>query len=144
MKRFFSLFFCLLLIAVLAAPALADVIWEPMDDFYFEHYDECRLTEQDYALESNTVLYRSPEDPKSNGILAAGTTQKILCVWTAPNGDEWGYIEYYADGWVTGWIDMSRPGAAPRAPLQTLPVVLTVGALAAVTILILFIRPKKR
>ena len=144
MKKTVALFLCLLLAAALTAPALADVIWEPMDDFYFEHYDECRMEERDYTLSANTMLYRSPEDPASAGILAAGTTQKIRCVWTASNGDEWGYIEYYADGWVKGWIDLSRPGAAPRAPLQTLPVVLTVAALAAVAVIIVLIRPKKR
>lgn len=144
MKRIFALFFCLLLAAALAAPALADVIWEPMDDFYFDHYDECRLEETPFTAEADIPLCRSPKDPASVGVLAAGTTQQILVRWTAPNGDEWGYIEYYDEGWVQGWINLSRPGAAPGTSFQTLPVVLTVGALAAAAVIILFIRPKKR
>jgi len=144
MKRIFALFFCLLLAAALTAPALADVIWEPMDDFYFEHYDECRLEESPFTAETDTPLCRSPEDPTSVGVLAAGTTQTIRVRWTAPSGDEWGYVEYYADGWINGWVNLSDPGAAPKAALQTTPVVLTVGALAAAAIIILFIRPKKR
>jgi len=144
MKRILALLFSLLLVTALTAPALADVIWEPMDDFYFDHYDECRREESPFTAETDTTLYRSPEDPTTVGVLAAGTTQQILVRWTAPSGDEWGYIEYYDDGWVNGWISLSDPGAAPKAALQTTPVVLTVGALAAAAIVILLIRPKKR
>lgn len=144
MKKFLVLSLCLLLAAALTAPALADVLWEPMDDFYFEHYDECRLDESSYAIGADITLYRSPKDPTAVGVLAAGTTQTIRVRWPAPNGDEWGYIEYYDEGWVQGWINLSRPNAAPGSTFQTLPVVLTVGALAAAAIVILLVRPKKR
>ena len=145
MKKLLSLLFCLLLTAAATAPALADLIWEPMDDFYFEHYDECRLEEGTFTAEEETKLYRSPENSAPTAILAPGTTKDVGCYYTAENGDEWAYLEYYDDGvWVKGWVNVTVPGAAPRAKLQTLPVILTASALAAVTIVVLFIRPKKR
>lgn len=144
MKKLLTLFLCLLLAAALTAPALADVIWEPMDDFYFEHMDECRMDEADYTFEADVTLYKSPEDPTAVRVVPAGETRQILCRWTGRNGDEWGYIEYYDNGWVNGWFNLSQPGGAPAHPTATLPVVLTVCVLAAAAILILFIKPKKR
>ena len=145
MKRILAMLFCLLLAVALTAPALADVLWMPTDDFYFEHMDECRLENGSFTAEADTILYRSPENSARVAILAAGTTKEVGCYYTAEDGHEWGYLEYYDEGnWVKGWIDLSDPGAAPRAKLQTTPVVLVVGAMAAAAIGILFIRPKKR
>lgn len=144
MKKFITLLFCLLLTAALTAPALADVLWMPDDNFYFEHMDECRLEEGVFTAEADTKLYRSPEDASPVAVLSAGTTKDVGCYYTDKSGNEWAYIEYYEDAWVRGWVNLSDPGAAPKAALQTTPVVLTVGALAAAAIVILFIRPKKR
>ena len=40
MKRLCSLILILGVLAALTVPALADVIWEPADDYFYDHRDE--------------------------------------------------------------------------------------------------------
>ena len=145
MKKAFSLFLCLLLLAVLPTAALADLIWEPMDDFYFEHMDECRRIDEDFLAEADTPIYFSPQNATRGGVIRAGETQTVTYVWTDGRGLDWGYVEYWQDGsMVHGWISLADSGARPAPAAQTLPVVLIVCALAAVAVVIVFIKPKKR
>ena len=145
MKKLFALFLCLLLAAALTAPALADVLWEPMDDFYFEHMDECRPTDEEFLAEADTPIYYSPQNAAQGGVISAGDTQTVRYVWTDSRGYDWGYVEFWKDGAMTnGWISLTDSGARPAPAAQTLPVVLTVCVLAAAAILIVFIKPKKR
>ena len=145
MKKLTALFLCLLLAAALTAPAMADMIWEPMDDFYFDHMDECRRIDKEFLAEENTFLYRSPQDATRTGVIAAGEKQLVTYVWTDSRGYDWGYVEFWKDGAMTnGWISLSVPDAAPLHATQTLPVVLIVCALAAAAVVIVLIKPKKR
>ena len=143
MKKLLTLFLCLLLAASLPTAALADLIWEPMDDFYFDHMDECRRIDEEFLAEADTPIYESPQNAAQSGVIRAGETQQITYVWTDSRGIDWGYVEYWKDGMIHGWISLADPGAKPAPATQTLPVVLTVCVLAAAAILILFIKPKK-
>ncbi len=49
MKRFLSCVLALLTLFALAAPAFADVIWEPMDNsFYYKHWKQCEYENRAY------------------------------------------------------------------------------------------------
>ena len=145
MKKAFALFLCMLLAAALTAPAMADLIWEPADNFYFEHMDECRRIDEEFLAEENTFLYKSPQDATRTGVIPAGESQLVSYVWTDSRGYDWGYVEFWKDGAMThGWVSLSVSDAAPLHATQTLPVVLIVCALAAAAVVIVFIRPKKR
>ena len=145
MKKLFALFLCLLLAASLSAPALADMIWEPMDDFYFEHMEECRRIDEEFLAEADTPIYYSPQNATTAGVIPAGDTQLVTYVWTDSRGYDWGYVEYWKDGAMTsGWISLTVSDAVPLHATQTLPVVLLVCALAAAAVVIVLIKPKKR
>ncbi len=86
--------------APLILPASADVIWEPVDDFYSEHYSECVEIELPYEAKKDTPIQASPTDRTEQGVIPAYTTVWIYLQW----GD-WGYTEN-ANG--EGWVDLSR------------------------------------
>lgn len=97
MKKLYLTLLCVLLAAVLTAPALADVIWEPDDDFYTAHYDECQLDQAFYEAKADAVIQMSPEDDAVLETVPAGETVYVSFTW---NG--WGYGEL-----TGGWVDLS-------------------------------------
>ena len=144
MKRTLCILFCLLLTASLTVPALADVIWEPDDDFYFAHANECRLSDEGYTAAEDTTLYASPIDPTPAGVLPAGESAATRYIWTDTHRDEWGYAEFYTeDGWVQGWLNLTHPDVRPASPFQSMTVVLIVGVLALTAAGIMFFGRKK-
>lgn len=145
MKKAISLLLCLLLTAALTAPALADVIWEPDDDFYFAHFDECRASDEGYLAGTDTTVYADPETPVSAGVIPAGESVATPYIWTDKNGDEWGYVEYYDEsgaGWIQGWVDLTHPDTAPASFFQSPVVILVVAVLAVTTACILLLGKK--
>ncbi len=145
MKKALTVLLCLALAAGLAVPAMADVIWEPDDDFYFTHYDECRASDEGYLAAADTTVYADPETPSAVGVIAAGDSVATPYVWTDRNGDEWGYVEWYEDGtWIQGWIDLSHPDTAPTSFFQSTGVVLVVALLAVTTGCIMLVGRKKK
>lgn len=101
MKKIVSVIACLLLLAALAAPALADVIWLPEDSFYESHIDECVRVESRYEAQRDTVVQKSPTDSRATGQIAAGEVVYVYFDW---NG--WGYVEHWDGGAVDGWLDL--------------------------------------
>ena len=97
MKKLCSLLLCVLLAAGLAGPALADVIWEPDDDFYTAHYDECTLVQADFEAQTDTAIQKSPEDAAVLETVPAGETVYVSFLWHG-----WGYAET-----TGGWVDLS-------------------------------------
>ena len=132
MKKLVSLLLCLLAAAALAGPACADVIWEPNDDFYLEHYDECVLTHyEDYHASEDTVLWVSPVERREAGVIPAGEVVGVTVKWTDDRGHQWGYVELWQDDDTTaGWIDMTEPDEPPAPRSQTRGVLIAAGVLA--------------
>ena len=80
MKKILSvLMFLLLLPALFSVPAAADVIYEPSNDFLYDHYSECRGVERWYTAAS------------PDGELT---------------GNDWGLCEGNGPYW-SGWVPMS-------------------------------------
>lgn len=98
MKKLISLLLCAVLALALCMPAMADIIWEPDDDFYMEHRDECARVESDYEAVSAVNAMKSPVERKTAASIETGTVVYISYVWHGEHAD-WGYTENY-NGWV--------------------------------------------
>lgn len=112
MKRFLSLMLAVLLSLSLAAPAYADIIFEPSDSFYESHMDECDYYNRScYAngQKGYVEVYSSPKSSRVEAVIPNGVLYWISWSW---NG--WGYIEYNPDnlngsyGDKSGWIKLDE------------------------------------
>ena len=99
MKRSFIVLLALVLVLCSAAPAFADVIWEPTDPFYMQHRDHCYFINRSYTFAGDggeVEIWNEPEG-RARNTRPNGEKTYISYGWT--DGDiEWGYIE--DDGWV--------------------------------------------
>ena len=74
MKKWISL--CLLAVWLLTVPAMADVIWEPDDDFYSSHRDQCDYLGRSYYVngpQGGTALWRKEPGGGHVRVLENGT-----------------------------------------------------------------------
>lgn len=102
MKKPTCLFLCILLLSALAAPALADVIWEPENDFYFSHMDECERVDAYYEAQTDADVQKSPTQSASKGTILRGEEVYVYYDWHG-----WGYVEFAEAGvWTGGWVDL--------------------------------------
>lgn len=96
-----------LMILCLALPALyADVIFEPQNDFYFEHHQDMRYVNKDYLAPGPVDGYESPEDDDVTLTVDEGTQLYISFVYTDENGEEWGVYEDWSAN-ATAWYRLS-------------------------------------
>ena len=103
MKRTFSVLLALCLCFLLAMSAFADVIYEPEDDFYEKHRDECYYENRVYIAAGESGYATVKKDPKSKKTeteLPNGTEIYISFVWDQDGG--WGLKDSH------GWISMSE------------------------------------
>ena len=103
MKKVISICLALVLLCTLAAPVLADVIWMPYGDTFFEdHMADCEYVSESYEAKQDAPYYRSPEEAdKALGTVPAGTVVGIEYLW---NHGEWGTgwnRDLPEDGW---WV----------------------------------------
>ena len=103
MRRLRGILLAALLAVSLAAPAAADVIWEPEDSFYQKHAEACQLLQRSFYTngpEGYVNFYRSPESDTVTGQAENGTRFHIYWQY----GD-WGYVETED---VTGWAPLEE------------------------------------
>ncbi len=83
--------------------ALADVIWEPSDNFYEKHSSECSYRDRTYKANSpyddGLKFYESPESDKVNATVENGDYVYVSYVYTDKAGNEWGLSENQG-GWA--------------------------------------------
>ena len=114
MKRFFTLALTLLLICALAAPAFADIAYEPNDSFFKSHYSACDYENRNYYANgaSGCVLAYAAPDGKADAALPNGVLYHVYYTYEG----EWGYVEYdpadpgsreTCENYVSGWVKMS-------------------------------------
>ena len=110
MKKILSvLMFLLLLPALFSVPAAADVIYEPSNDFLYDHYSECRGVERWYTAASpdgELTVYESPESAKAAARVPNGSRIYIYSSYTDRSGNDWGLCEGNGPYW-SGWVPMS-------------------------------------
>ena len=92
-----------------AMPVKADVIWEPDDNFYYEHREDCRYVNRNFTAngpDGEVIVYKSPENPKVVDTWENGFKAYISHVYTDEEGNEWGIYENYETD-VKGWVPMT-------------------------------------
>ena len=114
MKRFFALALTLLLVCALAAPAFADIAYEPNDRFFKSHYSACDYENRNYyanGADGCAIAYSAP-DGQADAALPNGVLYHVYYTYE----DEWGYVEYdpadpgSRENWknyVSGWVKMA-------------------------------------
>jgi hypothetical protein len=109
MKKFFGILLAfVLLCGFLAVPARADVIFEPMDDFYEAHREDCVYHCRSYTANGpngSVKVYKSPVIDQVQAELDNGQTVYISWVYTGSDGIAWGYWEEW-ELQKSGWIPM--------------------------------------
>jgi hypothetical protein len=103
MKRFLILLFSLFLMLSLGMTALADVIYEPEDDFFEKHRDECYYENRVYIASGEAgfaAVKKNPTSDKTVEELPNGEEVYVSYIWGLEGG--WGLM----DG--TGWISMKE------------------------------------
>ena len=92
-----------------AMPAKADAIWEPNDNFYNEHREDCKYVNRTFIAngpDGEVIVYKSPENPMVAGTWENGFKAYISFVYTDEDGNEWGIYENYETD-VMGWVPMA-------------------------------------
>ena len=114
----YLVFICTMLVSLLSGFALADVIYEPEDDFYKAHSNDCQYVNRDYFTndKSGYLEIFSKPDGKSLGFADNGEIFHVQFSYT-DNNELWGLIEFSenngklipSDGreYKAGWIKMS-------------------------------------
>ena len=116
MKRIFMLALALLLALSLAAPAFADVAYEPNNRFFQSHSGACRNEDRGYYSNGAVgcaLVYDAP-DGKAAAALPNGVIYWIYYTYDS-DGILWGQLDYDPDdpgnrdnwrNYVSGWVQM--------------------------------------
>lgn len=113
LKTVAAFVFCVIISCVFASVSFADVIFEPMDDFYEAHRDECNVISANYIVLEDTSAYKSPSNHKETEKFAQGDAVLIDALYTDSSNVTWGYAEKYdSEG---RWIPMGTLGRVYNA-----------------------------
>ena len=108
---------CVTLVSLLCGFALADVIFEPDDDFYSSHSSECEYVNRDYYANGVSGFTELFSKPNGNSLGFADNGELFHIQFSYKLGDElWGLAEYSesgnkliarnGDAYKTGWIKL--------------------------------------
>ncbi|NCB74839.1 MAG: hypothetical protein EOM51_08885 [Clostridia bacterium] len=117
-KIAFLAFTCVILVSMLCGFALADVIFEPEDDFYNSHSSECEYVNRDYYANGESGFTELFTKPNGSSLGFADNGELFHVQFTYKQGDElWGLAEYSESGskliarngdtYKTAWIKIS-------------------------------------
>lgn len=99
MKKFVTLLLAAAALLTLAAPAKADLLWEPTGNaFYDQHWNDCVYDNRNYyanGQEGFVTLWNAPGGHTVEGQFENGTA---LCVYWIY--EDWGYVYTSPEGWV--------------------------------------------
>lgn len=108
-KHMFCLSLALVLALALAAPAFADVMWEPTDNpFYEKHRGECRYENRGYYANGKDGFVTLLDAPGGSMVRTQYENGTVLWVGYIYGGD-WALIERWEDNKdFSGWVPMSE------------------------------------
>jgi len=112
------IFACALLISLLSGFAIADVIWEPPDDFYMSHANECQYVNRSFYANGKNGYLEIFSKPGGISLGFSENGEIYHVQFSYKLGDEdWGVLEYSESGdklvprddgdYKTGWIKLS-------------------------------------
>jgi hypothetical protein len=107
LQRLTGILICFIVL-IIPEIAQADVIWEPVDDFYLKYADACKYEGRYYSSnkeDGSVTIYKSPNSSKEVGTF--NLTEGYYVSFTYADNKEisWGVLEIEGK---TGWIPMSR------------------------------------
>lgn len=113
MKRFFTCLLAVLTLLSLTPAAYADVLWEPDNNFYEKHSDECVYVGRSYYANGPkgfVTLWDAPDGSTVAAQYENGVTLHVTWQY-----QDWGCVESWKDGWegsgsipAGGWVPMSE------------------------------------
>lgn len=106
LKGLVSVIICVFL--VFPTIALADIIWEPEDDFYEKHTNECEYQRRSYisnTVDGSVTIYKSPKSKKKVGTFSGFESYNVFYTYKDKEGVTWGLLELEGK---TGWLPMDR------------------------------------
>lgn len=109
-RKILSLFLILAVLASLAVPAAADMLWEPFgNDYYSKHYEDLDYMNRTYVVPEGITanVYQSPELGGLITTLEAGT-RIYIGPYGEINGETWACGYPYGDFDNEGWVRLDR------------------------------------
>ena len=108
MKRLLSGVLTLLTLFTLAAPAFADVIWEPRDNsFYYKHWEQCEYENRAYCANGREGFVTLWDAPDGTMVRAQYENGEKLWVYYIYN-DSWALIGIWKNREETsGWVPLA-------------------------------------
>lgn len=108
MKRICTLAMTCLMLLALAAPAFADIMWEPMDNHFYEtHRSQCQYNTRSYyanGREGFVTLWDAP-----NGSLVTAQYENGELLWVGYTYKDWALVSVWSSEdrkETTGWVPM--------------------------------------
>ena len=107
MKRFLTIVLTLTMLFVLAAPAFADILWEPGNNqFYESHRGQCEYEGRGYYTNGKKGFVTAWDAP--NGSLVIDQYENGKKMWVYYIYENWGLIARWVGGnEASGWIPLS-------------------------------------
>lgn len=99
MKKTLLLLCSLALLFAFLCPAAADLVWEPMDDFYNAHLKDCTEAAGRYGALSRVQVVSSPENDAPVKTIEQGESFGICARW----GDQWALLSD-----ESGWVELTN------------------------------------
>ena len=107
MKRLWTCLLTLVTLLALTPAAYADVLWEPDNNFYWKHSDECTYVGRSYYAngpEGFVTLWDAP-----GGSMVAAQYENGFTLPVYWQYRDWGCVTVWGDeGDVSGWVPMSE------------------------------------
>lgn len=93
------IFVCVMFVSLLGGFATADVIWEPNDDFYRAHMEDCTYVNRDYYANGENGYMELFTQPGGKSLGFSENAELFHVQFSYALGDEiWGVVEYGAEG----------------------------------------------
>lgn len=107
MKRLFACLLAIMVLLSLTPAALADVLWEPDNNFYEKHSNECTYVGRSYYAngpEGFVTLWDAPGGSTVAAQFENGFTLPVYWQY-----QDWGCVTVWGDeGDVSGWVPMAE------------------------------------
>ena len=112
------IFSCVMLVSLLSGFAMADLIYQPNDNFYNSHINDCEYINRDYYANGENGYIELFTEPDGSSLGFADNGGVFHVQFTYKKGDvTWGVVEYTEngeklipktneDGIKTAWINM--------------------------------------